>query len=152
MKIDKCESCGWHLAPDKCRLLKIYVKPQEDFCSKHRINKPKTCDICKKEIIKGGILDSVSETIHLICDDCRKLFGTCHLCDNAKFCEFESNSSSLPKMIQKQIQQGPYQMVTTVRNPERIRITCEKGCECFDAKNGCLRETSQSCSKNKYTY
>lgn len=31
-------------------------------------------------------------------------------------------------------------MTTQVKNPDRIRITCQTGCPCFSDENGCLRE------------
>lgn len=30
--------------------------------------------------------------------------------------------------------------VTEVMNPERIRQTCEKGCDCFSADFGCMKQ------------
>lgn len=149
--ISKCKSCGWHTSPDKCQLLKIIVNPEEDFCSKHRKNIP-TCEICGRPAHRNGILDSVSETFHLICESCYPRLGTCAICDNAQTCAFETDPSPLPKMVQQQIQQGPYQMVTTVRNPERVRITCQNGCVCFDPNSGCIKQNAQRCVNNKHTY
>lgn len=149
--LNKCKSCGWHAPPDKCQLLKIIVKPEKDFCSHHRLTVP-VCEICGRSAHKNGILDSSSGTFHLICRDCFSVFNTCQLCDYTTECKFETDPSPLPKMVQQQIQRGPYQAVTTIMNPERVRITCQNGCNCFDPKNGCLRQTTQTCSKNKFTY
>ena len=149
--IQKCKSCSWHISPDKCQLLKIIVNPEDDFCSHHRLNIP-VCDICGQPAYKNTILDSDSKTIHLICSNCFSMMRTCRLCDHASTCSFETDPSPLPKTIQQKVQRGPYQTVTTIKNPERIRETCQKGCKCFDPENGCLRQITQTCSNNQFTY
>ena len=78
----------------------------------------------------------------LICEDCLNATGTCRMCEFAKTCDFETNPSPLPKVVQKVIQQGNMQMATQVRNPERKKSTCEAGCKCYDEEYGCSRQNS----------
>ena len=61
-------------------------------------------------------------------------------CKEAHICDFETNSSSLPKQVQQTSRQGNMVMQTVVKNPERIRITCEKGCKCWSDEFGCLKQ------------
>ena len=68
--------------------------------------------------------------------------GTCATCTQAKFCDFETNPIQIPKQVQKVIRQGNMQMQTIVRNPEREKETCMKGCPCWDSEQCvCLRQT-----------
>ena len=77
---------------------------------------------------------------HILCPSCASQLNSCAFCKKVNTCTFETDPSPLPKMIQKQIRQGPMISVTTEMNPERIRQTCEKGCDCFDANFGCMRQ------------
>lgn len=81
--------------------------------------------------------------------------GICHQCLNHKYecvtcafgntCEFDTNSSPLPKLVQQTIQQGNMTTVTQVMNPERIRITCENGCPCWSPDFGCSKQNHGTC-------
>lgn len=62
------------------------------------------------------------------------------MCEFAKTCDFETNPSTMPKIVQKVIQQGNMQMATQVRNPEREKITCAAGCKCYNETYGCSRQ------------
>lgn len=77
---------------------------------------------------------------HILCPSCASQLNSCAFCKKVNTCSFETDPSPLPKMIQKQIRQGPMISVTTEMNSERIRQTCEKGCDCFDANFGCMRQ------------
>ena len=75
-----------------------------------------------------------------VCDDCLNRLGTCAVCEYQNTCDFETNPSTLPKIVQKVIRQGNAQMMTQVRNPEREKITCAAGCKCYDKTYGCSRQ------------
>lgn len=56
-------------------------------------------------------------------------------------CEFETNPSTIPKVVQQRIQQGPMTSIVQVKNPTRVEMFC-KNCKCFDEEFGCLKENS----------
>lgn len=142
-----CKSCRFAglQTPNMCGLAGWQIT-DTDFCSKHR-RSVMTCDTCGRVIVSGGVyFDN-----HLICNHCLSLLGTCEICRFGNTCEFETNPSPLPKFVQKEIRQGNMSAVTQVMNPERIHITCEKGCKCFDKKNGCLKQIG-SCPNGEIYY
>lgn len=141
--IKKCRSCGLaDLAQNVCQMFRMLINPDEDYCSKHQEKEViKTCDVCGRVIIgHSTIVYGKDESIKLLCDNCYTAVGTCALCENAKYCAFEQDPSQIPIMIQKQVRQGNMSMVTTVKNPARIEITCKKNCKCYSEEKGCLRE------------
>lgn len=125
----------------KCRMFGHQVEPAIDFCSKHTTELI-TCELCGGQIPKAQSIIYVNKgkPNRLICERCSQLHGTCHFCKNSAICSFETDPSSLPKMIQKQVRQGNMIAMTQIRNPERIEITCKKGCPCYDPELECLRQ------------
>ena len=112
-----------------------------------------SCDICGMLTIpKTGAIDMTNpDHPHLVCANCEPHLGHCPTCIGAKECRFETDPSPLPKTIQQQFRQGNMISVTTVRNPERIRETCQKGCQCFSEEFGCSRQFN-SCGNYKIVY
>jgi hypothetical protein len=97
------------------------------------------CDICHRQIHHTEVIyDSKSNKI--VCSDCCNRLSTCDNCHNGNICLFETDPSPLPKQIQKQIRQGNMIGQTIIKNPDRILITCKKGCPCWDAE-------TESCNK-----
>lgn len=97
------------------------------------------CDICHRQIHHTEVIyDSKSNKI--VCSDCCNRLSTCDNCHNGPVCLFETDPSPLPKQIQKQIRQGNMIGQTIIKNPDRILITCQKGCPCWDAE-------TESCNK-----
>lgn len=97
------------------------------------------CDICHRQIHHTEVIyDSKSNKI--VCSDCCNRLSTCDNCHNGPICLFETDPSPLPKQIQKQIRQGNMIGQTIIKNPDRILITCKKGCPCWDAE-------TESCNK-----
>ena len=97
------------------------------------------CDICHRQIHHTEVIyDSKSNKI--ICSDCGNRLSTCDNCHNGNICVFETDPSPLPKQIQKQIRQGNMFGQTIIKNPERVRQTCEKGCPCWNTE-------TESCNK-----
>ncbi len=134
-----------------CGITGINIDPERDFCSKFS-ESPAQCEICHKFIIGTSYLDESNGKWHQICGNCIQKLGTCHTCDRITSCAFEQSSSSLPKFVQKQVRQGNMVAMTQAMNPERVKITCEKGCPCFDKSVGCIRQNIQMCSNFKHTY
>lgn len=97
------------------------------------------CCICKQET-RRCIIDQ--ETLQAICLHCYQLVGHCATCKHQAQCSFQSDPSPLPHIVRQQIQQGPAFIVTDVKNPERIRITCQNGCKCSDGEIGCWKENA----------
>ena len=112
-----------------------------------------TCELCGGVIVgKNGLLDVTNpERSHLICRNCKQTLGHCQSCYRAKLCDFETNPSTVPKVVQKEFRQGNMVQIMTVKNPSRIEITCKKGCPCFDPEIGCLRERN-TCGNYKVSY
>lgn len=82
------------------------------------------------------------------CDFCNTLFYHCSTCAQANKCDFETNPSSTPKTIQKQIRQENMVLQTTVKNPARIQLTCGNGCKCWDEQIKDCGKTSTGCCVN----
>lgn len=97
------------------------------------------CDICHRQIHHTEVIyDSKSNKI--VCSDCCNRLSTCDNCHNGNICLFETDPSPLPKQIQKQIRQGNMIGQTIIKNPDRIRETCQKGCPCWNTE-------TESCNK-----
>lgn len=143
-----CKSCALaNLKLLKCRRFGHDINPNEDFCSKHANSIP-TCAICGQEMLtENSILDFKNgEHLRIICQKCNELLSTCTLCRHGQSCAYDDDPSPIPKLIQKQVRQGPMISVTQEINPERVAITCAKGCLCYDPENGCSRQYN-TCGK-----
>lgn len=122
-----------------------------DFCSRHA-DSLWTCDCCggqfweEPHIVLGGRFADKSVSIDAcLCPQCSKQFSKCPSCAQANVCSFETDPSQLPKYVPQQIRQGNMISVTQVMNPERIRVTCEKGCPCFSTDFGCCKQNRGTC-------
>lgn len=142
-----CPSCAFAglKAPNVCALAGWHIEPK-DHCSKHRRSVPK-CSICGGYIISDAVLDDG----HLVCPNCISISKSCKICRFCNTCEYETNPSPLEKTIQREIRNGNSVFVTQGMNPERVRITCEKGCKCYDPQKGCLRQNN-SCPNYEIHY
>lgn len=129
--IEYCETCGFLLPKQSaCLYYQTLVKPDRDYCSHHNPN-PERCEYCNNVIIDKSVIVPSSNSLHFLCEKCALAINTCQFCKNSNKCDFETNPSPIPKVIQKKIQQGPMIQVMQVKNPERIKITCEAGCPCY---------------------
>ena len=137
-----CERCGYLASGAQgCALLKIKVDPAADFCS-HFVEAKDIiyCVQCGRPITPHLSI-ICGEDIY--CKDCFNTFGTCIHCKNRDDCKFDTDPSPLPKTIR----QKTMYTVTDIPNPERVRITCQNGCECFSEEFGCLKQKYQTCEK-----
>ena len=132
-----------------CQLSGQKIDPNVDYCTKHKdyIN---TCELCHRATLDAYFVKD-GENWHSFCGECIHKLNSCIFCKNTNTCDFETNPSPLPKMVQQQIRQGPMITVTTVKNPERIRQTCQNGCGCFSAEFGCMKEFNY-CERMEYIY
>jgi hypothetical protein len=143
-----CGNCAfWRLGNGVCVLENEQIPATEMACRKFK-TQIEPCDLCHRYSIKIPLLrDITDEQMISVCDDCFSKYNTCITCKEAVHCEFETNSSSTPKFIQKEIRQGNFYQVTTVKNPVRIAELCKDKCPCFDPEIGCLRENNNTCEK-----
>ena len=133
-------------APQVCGLSGKTITA-DGYCDEHRRSISK-CSICGNIVLSNGVIDDT----HLICWNCFSSLKTCVACKNANICRFETDPSSLPKVVQKQVRRGNMTAVTQVKNPERVRATCEKGCKCFSKEKGCLKENNTACKNQEIKY
>lgn len=133
----------------KCQLSGQSVNPNADYCTKHQ-EEVAQCEKCGQGTLTPFYTRDGNQW-HTFCARCVELLNTCHFCEHASKCAFEQDPSPLPKMVQKQIRQGNMVQITTVKNPDRIRQTCENGCPCFSQENDCMREYN-GCERMKYIY
>lgn len=136
----KCSKCAL-VKNNKCLVKKMEISTIPCICEFY-CEFIETCEKCKSIITAKNLIYSNGK---IICDSCASYLGTCYWCENFIHCAFEEDTSGLPKKVSKQIQQGPQIFVTVTKNPEIVRKTCQNGCKCYDAKNGCLREINQTC-------
>lgn len=97
------------------------------------------CETCGRPT-EQQVLCPDGDNWHILCPNCAFQLNTCAFCKKVNTCTFETDPSPLPKMVQKQIRQGSMITVTTVKNPDRIAITCKMGCPCYDSEFECMRE------------
>ena len=98
------------------------------------------CENCGNLLLELGILFTHKGGYIEICNDCKRQRGTCKSCIELDTCDFETNPSSLPKYVMKEIRQGNMIAQQQIPNPERIRQTCQNGCKCWDEELGCLKQ------------
>ena len=108
------------------------------------------CETCGRPT-EQQVLCPDGDKWHILCPSCATQLNTCAFCKKSNTCLFETDPSPLPKTIQKQFRQGPMITVTEVMNPERIRQTCEKGCDCFDTDFECMRQFNY-CERMDHVY
>ena len=105
------------------------------------------CSLCHKELenerlVTIDILQDGSN--RLVCLNCSQILGTCYLCKH-KECKFETDENcKLPKIVTQTIRQGNMIQQFQIKNPERIKETCEKDCLCY-INNKCIREFCKKC-------
>ena len=108
------------------------------------------CETCSRQT-QQQVLASDGDLWHILCPNCADQLNSCAFCQKVNTCDFETNPSSLPKIVQQQIRQGNMVSVTTIKNPERIRQTCQNGCDCFSAEFGCMRDFHY-CERMEHVY
>lgn len=139
------KTCGTCVLPQytrdgSCPFFQKKMSDENPSCTEYResIN---TCDLCGNPFLEPPTLTHCGDEWKMTCERCERLSGTCPTCKKVHICSFETDPSPLPKMVQKVARQGPAQILTMEKNPDRINITCKAGCDCWDNnENYCLRE------------
>lgn len=136
-----CATCGFRtLNPQQCPLISYPYTNSEDEVCPYWVDQVIKCDYCGQVIFKYAILEASDGTWKCLCEQCSGLSGSCRMCSKSTTCDFETNPSSIPKAVQKQIRQGNMITVQTIKNPARTDATCRVNCQCFSEEFGCLRE------------
>ena len=127
-----------------CPVFQEKVNDDEPACRKYVGHDSPVCGFCGSLIPGKGeivVMNDEYDNVILSCPQCAERIGTCATCAQARYCEFETSNIQIPKQVPRVIRQGNMQMQTIVRNPEREKETCMKGCPCWDEENCiCLRE------------
>ena len=141
----------------KCNKLGVDVNLDIDGCLVGSRNLPETCDVCGRYVDGKCVLTrkdeeygdcNANDVWAGLCNNCASHLGKCATCYESCFCLFETSPSTLPKLIQKQVQMGNMIQLMQVRNPDRVAETCAKGCQCYDGET-CMREYG-SCVNYKF--
>lgn len=141
----RCGDCGlWKANNRACPYFQEPMNEDEPGCPKFQ-GELDVCQICGRGIIGKSILnyDTQSSAVYTVCQSCDSKLYTCGTCKMVTVCDFETNPVPLEKYIQQEIRQGNMVAATTVKNPERIRETCQKNCKCFSQEFGCMRTNNE---------
>ena len=120
-------------------------KEDTDVCSDYS-DSPYICEVCGKHLTASNCIiePGISAPYHLLCPSCSSSIGSCRVCRYANICAFQTDSSiKEPPIILQTIQQGNTRIQTQVKNPARIKLTCEK-CKCYHG-NECFKEAEIRC-------
>ena len=142
MSDKSCATCGFRsLNPQQCPVINYQYLDKEDEVCPYWVDQVMKCEYCGQVVFNYAILETSDGSWKCLCEQCSGLSGSCRMCSKSTTCDFETNPSSIPKAVQKQIRQGNMITVMTVKSDERIAETCAKNCDCFDRENNiCLRE------------
>ena len=150
----RCGRCLYRNSEtNQCGRLKITVSAEQDACPSY-IDQTylTTCTFCGRQLpIRNAVIFSDGEEVHHACNDCANLSGYCHTCAAASSCLFNTDPSPIPMLVQKQIRQGNMVSVTTVKNTERVKVTCAVGCKCFDSEFSVCNKEQQEKTCQNYT-
>lgn len=105
------------------------------------------CEVCHRPLGVNLVYNQYLDIF--ACPSCASLLYTCYTCRYGNACDFETNPSTLPKQVQVSRQQGNMVMSQVIRNPERVKTTCENGCPCWSNEIGCGK---QFCNDNRFCY
>lgn len=135
------DACRLHSGPQHLHIIDL----NKDFCSSHKEEGyGQRCDACGQNRLFEYILlyrDCPDENPpKILCQSCYDKLYTCSSCKSANLCDFETNPIAIPPIVMKTVQQGPMRMQTQIRNPDRVKATCEVNCHCWDPEYGCLKE------------
>ena len=135
-----------------CPVFQEKVNETDNACRRYIGHDSPVCSFCDSLMpSKGEIILLDDDNTLISCSNCANTLGTCQTCALAKSCDFETNPINIPKQVQKVIKQGNMQMQTIIRNPEREKETCMKGCLCWDESEcACMRQTLGACAAWRY--
>lgn len=141
--VKTCGGCVLpQLHPQKyCPIFNEPIDIHDQACKKYT-EEIAQCYSCGDIILEGGVLykNKGDDAYHVVCEKCSSQRGTCVTCVEADKCAFETDPSSLPKFVMKEIRQGNMIAQQQIPNPERIRQTCQNGCNCWNEEFKCLKQ------------
>lgn len=150
MYIRDCAHCALpQLNGGICPVFRTKPKVNEAGCPMYK-ETIEYCEICGQPITARMAIDITNDKTHCLCDNCLAQSGTCASCKMRETCEFETNPSTIPKVVQQRVQQGPMTSIIQIKNPTRIDMFC-KSCKCFSEEFSCLKENS-CCGKWESCY
>ena len=151
MYIEDCVHCALPtLNEGICPVFRTRPKDKDKSCPMFKFT-VENCEVCGQPIIAKTVIDITEEgKFYYLCEECSAKTGTCFTCKMREECEFETNPSTIPKVVQQRIQQGPMTSIVQVKNPTRVEMFC-KNCKCFDEEFGCLKENG-CCGNYKIFY
>lgn len=132
-----------------CPLFQEKVNDNDPACRKYIGYDSEVCHFCrsyiagKPEIV---VMNDAEGHVFISCPSCADKLGTCATCGEVH-CYFETSPIDIPKQIPRVIRQGNMQVQTIVRNPEREKETCMKGCACWDEENYVCKRQYDTCQK-----
>lgn len=151
IKMKICGECA--LAKHNGGICPVFktAQPQDNPGCQYHTCELHPCILCGNHMTKDNQFIDITEPDNIIiyCGKCKQHISHCPTCVNSKECRFETDPSPLPKIVQQEIRQGNMITVTQVRNPERIRQTCQNGCLCFSEEFGCSRQINH-CGNYKF--
>lgn len=131
--------CGFaDLKENKCLLTGMIINPESCHCSSYRA-KINRCGHCGQYLFNEIIDLTNPEEPHFICDKCAPGLNSCATCKHSRTCAFEADTT-LTKIVQQTIRNGPMTQIVQIRNPELVSKTCKAGCPCFDSENECMKQ------------
>ena len=144
MRISKfsCKECGHNLS-NQCALSHQPVE-ENDICGYYTEN-PIHCEICGDHLISQQVIITAGDSTpyHILCANCYEYLGACQTCTLGNICSFRQDSSiKEPPVILQTIREGNTVIQTQIKNPARIKLTCEK-CSCYREGNCCKEEISR---------
>lgn len=137
-----CSTCGFAaLGQPQCPVIGIPIDPSANHSCPYYAKELIYCERCKQIIPNSAIYSKAADgSWKVYCKNCSSLSGTCGGCLKSSTCDFETNPSPIPKAVEKRFQQGNQIMITQIKNPDRIAISCKLNCSCFSEEFGCCRE------------
>ena len=124
----QCGKCYFGTGPTCARITGLKIDKEQPACPLYKNGEgTHLCDCCGRVIM--GVLTFDSGVI--LCEECSAAYNTCNTCANGIKCAFETDPSPISPVVIRTEKQGNMTIQCQIRNPERIAVTCAKGCSCF---------------------
>ena len=146
LSIFNCGKCGHKLTAQGTLVCAINGKQIDPtgICDKYT-ESPYHCELCGQHLTASNCVIElgISAPYHLLCHSCSEAMGGCRACKHENICTFRSDTSIRePQIVNQTIQQGNTRIQTQVKNPARIKLTCEK-CKCYHGEECCKEEIAR---------
>ena len=82
-----------------CPVFRTKPKDKDKSCPMFKFT-VENCEVCGQPIITKTIIDITEEgNLHYLCEECSTKTNTCFTCKMREECEFETNPSTIPKVV-----------------------------------------------------